>query len=92
MTRTARLQLIVVFAPVQEAGGGVGQVDDGVPGGVEGSSAKVHQSGLMLTASDSAPAAYSARSREPGSVPGLTSLRDPAPGPAPGAAPAPGIA
>ena len=32
------------------------------------------------TASDSAPAAYSARSREPGSVPGLPSLRDPAPG------------
>ena len=41
---------------------------------------------------DSAPAAYSARSREPGSVPGLTSLRDPAPGVGSRAAPAPAVA
>ena len=38
------------------------------------------------------PAAYSARSWEPGSVPGLTSLRDPAPGAGSRAAPAPAVA
>ena len=39
--------------------------------------AEVHQFGLMFTGSDSAAAASCARWREPGPVPGLTSLRDP---------------
>jgi hypothetical protein len=87
-----RLQLIVVFAPVREAGGGVGQVDDGVPGRVEGSSAKVHQSGLMLTAQRQCPCCLVRAVAGAGVGAGLTSLRDPAPGPAPGAAPAPAVA
>ena len=42
--------------------------------------AEVYQCGLTFTGRDSAAAAYCARSREPGPVPGLTSLRGPAPG------------
>jgi hypothetical protein len=45
-----------------------------------GSSAAVHQCGLTLTGSESAAAAYCARSREPGPVPGLMSLCGPVPG------------